>query len=173
MSKSKIWEFDCRLEEEEICGAVIALQSGKGRRRMAAALGAAGVLMLALCALRPENLAYSLLAILSAAEMGFVLYQPVRQAKKMAKQFRGRRCRVSLSGDGYLYTEEEGRIRAAENAKARAVETEEVFALRPDRRRLFILPKRCLDAEACGEIREILGECLTRPAYQCYRRAES
>lgn len=103
---AKVWEIDCHLEEAEIMEAVIAQQWGKGRKRMVIALGIVGVLMLVLYGLCPENIAYSLLAVLAALEMCLILVQPGRQAKnspagsgQAVPGFRLRK-RVSVYGRG-------------------------------------------------------------------------
>lgn len=169
---AKVWEIDCHLEEAEIMEAVIAQQWGKGRKRMVIALGIVGVLMLVLYGLCPENIAYSLLAVLAALEMCLILAQPGRQAKKTARQVQGRRCRVFISESGYLYTEE-GRVWLMGERKARVTETQNVFVVCLSCHQLFILPKRCLGEAACSEVRKVLGDCLEQPAYEWYRRAEA
>lgn len=160
MEEEKVWEIDCRLGEEEISEAVLAGQPGKGRKRMAAALGILGVLMLVLYAVYPENITYSLLAVLAAAELYMVLAWPARQAQKAAKRFKGKRCRLIFTENGYLYTGEKEWLSSGN--KITAAETEAVFAVRPDRQHLFILPKRCLSPEDCQEIRRALENRLKK-----------
>jgi hypothetical protein len=176
MAEKSHWTVECQLSPEDIQDAINAFLSQRGRLATSIALGMIGFLMLAFYAWQPANLTWSLLAILCAGDMLLVIGKPVRQAKKTAKEFHSQKCRITLQADGYLESEHEGSVSLTGDRHARAIETSSLFVIRPRREQLYILPKRCMDAETEEGIRKILhmqsGKYLMRPAYNLYREVK-
>lgn len=153
-------EFVYKLTYEESYETFLALsmkQKKRTRYILAALMTAIAVAMLVLYWLDSSRVHYFVIAVLDILLLSYLVYVPALKAKKGAKA-------VSRQNGTYkIELTEEGAIRSQGQTiplkgdkDARAIETENVFALRPDRMHTFCLPKRILTPVETVRVRELL-----------------
>lgn len=153
-------EFTYQLTYEESYETFLVLsmrQSRRVRNILAAVLTVIAVVMLVLYYLNSNGFHYFVIAVLDILLLAYLIYVPALKAKKGAKAVSRQKgtYKMELTEGGNIRSQG-GTIPLAGDKDARAVETEKVFALRPDRVHTFCLPKRILTPEETDRVREIL-----------------
>lgn len=153
-------KFTYKLTYEECYEAfyVLSLKWGKkGKKALTAVLSviAAGLLI---CFWYDSRKIYCFfLAVLDIILLYILLYVPALKARKGAAAVRKRNgtYRIQLTEEGGILCQGET-LKLRGDPDARAVETESVLVLRPDRQHTFCLPKRILSCQETEQIRAIL-----------------
>jgi hypothetical protein len=153
-----------QLEYQEAYEAFLLLATKGSQTTRAAVLAGlflVGAFLTFQYGLNPSHVEYLLLALLAVATFLGVAAAPSWRAKRGASQVArqlGSYC-VGL-GNGFVSTPDGERWPLAGDSLARAVETETLFIIRPDRINTFCLPKRILTTEQQDAVRNILTKNL-------------
>lgn len=153
-------EFVYKLTYEESYEAfyVLSLKWGKKVKNvLSVLLTAVAAGMLIAFYLDSRKIHCFFIAVLAIVLLYNLLYAPVLKAKKGARSVRRQK------GTYQMRLTEEGKIQSQghvlklrEDKDARAIETERIFVLRPDRLHTFCLPKRILTQDEMDWVRCIL-----------------
>lgn len=113
---------------------------------------------------RPENLTYSFLAFICAVFMLWLLGGIHIKAKKGAKRVYKNKgmYEVEIRINGYIYLNNNSKIKINGDKNSSGYETENIFALRTDREHTFCLPKRMMNLEEQEFVRNVLEENVSR-----------
>ena len=144
----------------------LAFRWSKGfRLGVSAALTVIAVVMLILFALDSSRIHFFFIAIVAVLMLAYVIYMPALKARKGASNVakagrRGGKFRLSITPDGQLTLGDGETVDLAGSRGGRAIETKDLFILRPDNLHTCCLPKRVLTEEEETAVREILEEYL-------------
>lgn len=153
-------KFEYRLKYDE-CYETFYLLSMRWSRRtrkiLAAILTAIAVIMLVLYAKDNQGIHYFFIALLAILMLAYLLYVPALKARKGARSVSRQNgvYRVELAGDGKIRSGREV-VELKGDKDARVIETDTIFAIRPDRIHTFCLPKRIMSEEEIAEVRSAL-----------------
>ncbi|MBR2188758.1 MAG: YcxB family protein [Eubacterium sp.] len=125
---------------------------------VSAVLTALAVILLGFYALDSRRIHMLFLAVCAIALLFYILYQPVLQAKRGARlvEKAGGKYRIILHRDGRIVLPDGGVLNMSGDKYARAVETDTIFALRPDAQHTICIPKRILSEDEAEFIRALL-----------------
>jgi hypothetical protein len=159
--QSHVYKLDYDLRYGEAYEAFYLLTDKWGKKwRLAAfaAMGVAAVVCLVLAILDPYSIQNSMLIVLCAAMMLFVMYWPSLKAQKGAKAVvkAGGHCRYQLNARKGFRLESGHLVGLQGDPDARAIESAASFIVRPDRQNTFCIPKRVLTPEDILGIRRLL-----------------
>lgn len=156
------YRFSYTLSYDEAYEAFYRLAFKRSRKFQLAAgivLTAAAVLMLVLFALDPRKVMDLFLAIIAILLLFYLIYFPVLKAKRGARSVAKAQgtYKVEITDMGTISIPRMKPIDIDGDRDARAVETDELFIIRPDTAHTYCIPKRVMkDKEAYG-VREILS----------------
>ncbi len=127
------------------------------RNVLAAVMTLIALGMLAAYYLDSRKVHYFVIVILDILMLYYLIYVPVLKAKKGAKTVSRQNgtYKIELTSDGRIHIQGET-IELAGDKDARAIEAEEIFAIRPDRLHTFCVPKRILSPDETDKVRNIL-----------------
>lgn len=154
------FEYQLKYEESYETFYLLSMKGGKQARNiLAVILTVIAVAMLLLYYQDSSRIHYFFIAILDIALLYYLIYVPALKAKKGAKKVSRQRgiYRIELTDDGKIRSGKEC-IPIRGDKDARVIETERIFAIRPDRLHTFCLPKRILREEEIDQVRKILKE---------------
>lgn len=112
---------------------------------------------------RQNTAAYTYVFVGVALAIIFILwYSPKRHREKMAMAIEQEKMefQMQIYSDHILIKEQQGGLRIRfDNPHVRIFEDEEIFTICPNRERIYILPKRCLEnQEKMRDVFKVLGE---------------
>ena len=156
----KTREFIYKLNYEESYTAFFLLSmkwERRTRKILTAVLTVAGAALLTAYYLDSQKIHYFFAAILAILLLYYLIYVPVLKARKGAKAVTRQKgtYKFALTEDGKILSGGQT-IELAGDKDARAIETESIFVLRPDRQHTFCLPKRILKPGETEAVRDIL-----------------
>lgn len=153
-------KFEYRLKYEECYEAFYLLGikwEERKRNILAALLIVIGVVMLFGFYRDSRKIHYFFIAILDILLLYYLIYVPALKAKKGAKKVsrQGGTYKIELTADGKVRMGNEC-VNLKGDPDARAIETNTIFVIRPDRVHTFCLPKRIMTEKEIEEVRKIL-----------------
>ncbi len=153
-------KFEYRLKYEECYETFYFLGikwEERKRNILAALLIVIGVVMLFGFYRDSRKIHYFFIAILDILLLYYLIYVPALKAKKGAKKVsrQGGTYKIELTADGKVRTGNEC-VNLKGDPDARVIETNTIFAIRPDRIHTFCLPKRIMTEKEMEEVRKIL-----------------
>ncbi len=159
-TSSEKLEFVYKLGYEESYETffLLSIKGGKRLRKvMTAIMTIIAAVMLVLYYLDSQKVHYFMLVILDICMLYYLIYVPVLKAQKGAKAVERQNgiYRLELTEDGQIRFNGQ-MIELQGDKDARAIESEKIFVIRPDRMHTFCLPKRIINMERMEEIRKIL-----------------
>lgn len=106
-----------------------------------------------------QKIHYFMMTILSILLLYYLIYVPELKAKRGAKAVAKQKgtYRVKLTEEGTAVLEKET-IELAGDKDARAIETKDLYIIRPDRMHTLCIPKRVMKKEEVEEVRELLKQ---------------
>lgn len=114
------------------------------------------VIMLILRYRDPTAFHYSYIALLATLLLFYLVYGPVSKARRGARKVKKQNgsFKIEISKDGKIILPDGEAIDLSSDKDARVIETDDIFAVRPDGRHTFCIPKRILkeDEEAIRKI---------------------
>ena len=127
------------------------------------ALTAAIVLMLVLFALDTAKVMNFFLAIVGIVLLFYLIYFPVLKARKGARAVAKAKgtYRVAITDTGTISLPHAKPIDLDGDKDARAIETDDLFVIRPDYAHTFCIPKRVMKEKEIYGVREILSAYIT------------
>ena len=133
-------------EAYEAFKAVASRRSNTARTAVTAVLAAITCVLLVLFARESAAVHYLFLAVCSILLMFYLIYQPVISARRGASQVSktAGEYHVVLHDNATMDLPDESDIDLRADKFARIVETENVFAIRPDTQHTVCIPKRIL-----------------------------
>lgn len=154
-------KFEYRLTYEECYETFYLLSRKWGRTKgivLTSVLTAIAVVMLILYYRDRRGVHYFFLSVLTILVLTYLIYMPVLKAKKGAKNVSRQNglYRIELTGDGRIKSGKEV-VDLKGDEDARVIETDMIFAIRPDRIHTFCIPKRILSKEEIMKVRESLN----------------
>lgn len=153
-------DFVYKLKYEESYETFLVLNmkySKKVRGILTVVMTVIAAVMLILHWLDNRSVHYYVIAIIDILLLFYSIYAPVLKAKKGAKTVTRKNgtYKIGLTEKSVIHSQ--GITTQLKSDKdARAVETENVFVLRPDRMHTFCLPKRILTSDEIKKVRQIL-----------------
>ncbi|MDR1431363.1 MAG: YcxB family protein [Propionibacteriaceae bacterium] len=175
-SRSYALRYELTYQEAYEAFSLLADKRGKKWRYAAfAAIGVAAAISLALLLIDPRGLQYSMLTVLCAALMLYVMYWPAVKARRGARA-------VTRSGGSYRYQLGYRRGIVLDNGQAvplngdldaRAIESGTAFIIRTDRQNSFCIPKRILTEEEVPAIRRLLSSRIPNTRLETSADADS
>ena len=158
------WLFRYRLNYEEIyhCFYLLAFRRSRGFKLAAGtALTVLAAVLLGGYVLDPTKVHYCVMAILSILLLFYMIYVPVLKARRGAKAlFRKNgtyQIRLYESGKANIGT---AMIALNGDKNACAIETEELFIIRPDAENTICIPKRIMTQDETEEIHRMLASVM-------------
>ncbi len=154
------FEFSYKLSYEE-CYETFLLLSMKWSRKIRKLIGGLLILitiiLLAGYFFDSTKIHYFVMSILAILLLYYLIYVPVLKAKKGAIKVSKAKgtYKVKITEDGMVVTDTES-MPLASDKDARAIETEQLYILRPDRMHTICLPKRVMNEQEKEAIRNIL-----------------
>lgn len=153
-------KFEYKLNYEESYAAfyLLCMKWGKRKRSiLAALLTVIAIAMLAAYWFDSRKIHFFFIAVLAILLLYYLIYVPVLKAKKGAKKVYRQDgiYKVELTCDGKIRTEDEC-LELKGDKDARAVETNSIFVIRPDRVHTFCFPKRIMTDVEIQQVRTIL-----------------
>lgn len=138
--------------------AIVNRRSKKAKMTVYVILGICAVITLAAYIKQPQYIGYSFLSLLCVLMMFGVWNVPVSRAKKGAKRVErvNGKYEVQITKNGYLILKDGEKIPLSGDKDTRVCETENVFAIRPNRSMTFCLPKRIMSGEEIAFVQETL-----------------
>ena len=123
------------------------------------------VVMLILFAMDSRRIHFFFIAIVCVIMLGYLIYMPTLKAKKGAANVakagqRGGKFHLSIYPDGHLTLGDGEDVGLQDVKGGRAIETKDLFIIRPDSLHTCCLPKRIMKAKEEDGVREILGQYL-------------
>ena len=151
------------LTEDEAFQAFYLLasrRSGIMKWIVSAVLAALTLVLLVFYAADSRRVHLLFLAVCAIALLFYILYQPLLRAKRGARRVgkTGGRYQITLYQDGRISLPGEDTLKLSGDKYARAIETDMIFALRPDAQHTICIPKRILPAEEADFIRTVLKQ---------------
>lgn len=156
----KSLKFVYKLNYDEIYEAfyVLNMKWGKGVRNvLTVILTVIAIGMLMVYYMDSQKIHCFLLAVFAILLLYCIIYVPVLKARKGAKKVSEKKgtYKVELTWEGKIISGTEI-IELAADKDARAIETENIFVIRPDNIHTFCLPKRIITNKEIDEIRKLL-----------------
>ena len=128
------------------------------RNAIIAILVVIAVVMLVLYGVNGIGIHYLFLAIISIVLLAYIIYHPVLSAKRGANgvaRARGK-YHVVLHDDGTMDLPREEGIKLHGDKYSRIIETDNVFAIRPDGEHTVCIPKRILNNKETEFVRSLM-----------------
>lgn len=169
-NKKQRYTFHYKLSYDEAYNAFMSLAfrwKKKTKYAIMAALVIVTIFMMILFAMDPDKFYYFFIVIIAVLLTAYVFYYPSLKARKGAKQVArvNGTYEVKLTTDGKitLGREEEQTIKA--DAKSRAIELQDSFAIRVDALTTVCLPKRIMNENQIDAVRNILSQYIKFSVY--------
>lgn len=156
--KNLKFEYRLKYEESYETFYLLGMKWGEKKRNiLAILLTVIGVIMLAGYYRDSQKIHYFFISLLDILLLYYLIYVPVLKAKKGARAVgrQGGIYKVELTREGKVRTGNDS-VDLNGDADARAIETDSIFIVRPDRMHTFCLPKRIMTEKEIQEVREIL-----------------
>ena len=158
------FSYDLTYDEAYKAFSLLAFKrSNKFRLIAGIVLTAAAVLMLVLFALDNAKVMDLFLAIIAILLLFYLIYFPVLKARKGARAVKKAKgtYRVAITDTGTISLPHAKPINLQSDKDSRAIETDELFVIRPDSSHTFCIPKRVMKEKEIYGVREILSAYIT------------
>ena len=152
-------EYTLTYKEAYDTFSLLAFKHSRKRRNLTCfILTLLAVILLAVFALRKEEIHYLFLAFLSILLLFYIIYTPVLKARKGAGAASGsnRIYKLYIRGDGCIRFSNGTELRLSKDNNSRFIETEEIFAIRANERDTICIPKRILSSSQKKDLRKML-----------------
>ena len=160
VAESYRFSYDLTYDEAYRAFSLLAFKrSGKFRLIAGIILTAAAVLMLVLFAMDNTKVMDLFLAVIAILLLFYLIYFPVLKARKGARAVERAKgtYRVAITDTGTISLPHEKPINLDGDKDARAIETDDLFVIRPDSYHTFCIPKRVMKEKEIYGVREILA----------------
>ncbi|MGN8763468.1 hypothetical protein [Hornefia butyriciproducens] len=154
--------FDYRLSYDEAYEAFYLLSFKWDRRfRLFAGLGLSviAIVLMVLFAMDNRKIHYFFIVILCVLLLFYLVYMPIVKARRGARSVARSRgtFRIVLSPEGTIGIPGQEPQELEGDKDARAIETDDIFVIRPDSASTFCLPKRIMKSTEIKDVRAILS----------------
>ncbi|MBQ1490309.1 MAG: YcxB family protein [Eubacterium sp.] len=158
----EFYRFDYKLTYEEAYAAFSLLAfKWSHRYRIIAGVGLTGiaVALLIFFALDPQKIHFFFMAAMAVLLLFYLIYVPTLKARRGAKAVVNSRgtFKVEIRDIGTISMPHAEAIDLAGDKDSRAIETEDLFVIRPNSGNTFCIPKRVMKPDEIEGVRDILG----------------
>ena len=158
----EFYRFDYQLTKDEAYQAFSILAFKWSRRwRLIAGIGLTGIaaVLLIFFALDPQKIHFFFMAAMAVLLLFYLIYAPELKARSGARSVEkaGGRFKVEIRDIGTISMPHTEPIDLNGDKDARAVETDELFVIRPNSGNTFCIPKRIMKPDEIDGVRDILS----------------